>query len=67
MWLFISTVDWDSFFTLLYGSRAFLSDFVCRRDIEGFYAGPTTEHFWFNYAMGCATVTVSPEDWPVAS
>jgi len=63
---FLFTVDWDSFFTLFYGPRAFVAEFVARRRIEGFFAGPSTEHYWFNYAMGCATVTVSPEDWPVA-
>lgn len=63
---FLFTVDWDSFFTLLYGPREFVEAFVARRNIEGFFANATTEHYWFNYAMGCATVTVSPEDWPVA-
>lgn len=63
---FVFTVDWDSFFTLLYGTREFVEGFVSRRGVEGFYANATTEHYWFNYAMGCATVTVSPEDWPVA-
>jgi hypothetical protein len=63
---FLFTVDWDSFFTLLYGPREFVSAFVARRNIEGFFANGTTEHYWFNYAMGCATVTVSPEEWPVA-
>jgi hypothetical protein len=24
------------------------------------------EHFWFNYSMGCATVTISPEHWAPA-
>jgi len=63
---FLFTVDWDSFFTLLYGRRKFLRDFAARRKVEGFFANATTEHYWLNYAMGCATVTVSPEDWPVA-
>jgi Protein of unknown function (DUF2711) len=63
---FLFTVDWDSFFTLLYGPRRFIERFVARRKVEGFFANATTEHYWFNYAMGCATVTVSPEDWPVA-
>ena len=63
---FLFTVDWDSFFTLLYGPRALIAAFAARRQVEGFWAGPTTEHFWFNYAMGCATVTVSPEDWHAA-
>ncbi|HUB51481.1 MAG TPA: DUF2711 family protein [Terracidiphilus sp.] len=64
---YLFTVDWDSFFTLLYGPRKFLQDFVARRKVEGFFANATTEHYWYNYAMGCATVTVSPEHWPVAS
>ena len=63
---FLFTVEWDSFFTLLYGPREFVETFVARRGVEGFFANATTEHYWFNYAMGCATVTVSPEDWPVA-
>jgi hypothetical protein len=60
---FLFTVDWDSFFTLFYGARGFVQEFVRARKIEGFFAAPTTEHNWFNYSMGCATVTVSPEDW----
>jgi len=63
---FLFTVDWDSFFTLFYGPLEFVSDFVKRRGIEGFFANATTEHYWYNYAMGCATVTVTPEDVPVA-
>jgi hypothetical protein len=61
---FLFTVDWDSFFTLFYGPREFVSDMVHRRNLEGFFASLTTEHFWFNYSMGCATVTISPEHWP---
>ena len=60
---FLITVDWDSFFTLFYGSRAFITQVARRRNIEGFFASLTTEHFWFNYVMGCATVTISPEHW----
>jgi hypothetical protein len=60
---FLFTVDWDSFFTLFYGPRGFVQDFARARRLEGFFAAPTTEHNWFNYMMGCATVTVSPEDW----
>jgi hypothetical protein len=60
---FLFTVDWDSFFTLFYGSRAFVSDVAASLDLEGFFATPTTEHAWFNYSMGCATVTLSPEHW----
>lgn len=61
---FLFTVDWDSFFTLFYGPREFVSDVVNQCGLEGFFAGQTTEHFWFNYLMGCATVTISPEHWP---
>ena len=61
---FLFTVDWDSFFTLFYGTRAFVEKVVHERKIEGFFAAPTTEHAWFNYSFGCATVTLSPEHWP---
>jgi hypothetical protein len=61
---FLFTVDWDSFFTLFYGPRELLAEVVGRCGLEGFFAGQTTEHFWFNYLMGCATVTISPEHWP---
>jgi hypothetical protein len=60
---FLFTVDWDSFFTLFYGSRAFVADAVRRLNLEGFFATANTDHAWWNYSMGCATVTVSPEDW----
>jgi hypothetical protein len=63
---FLFTVDWDSFFTLFYGSRAFVSSVAASLDLEGFFAFPTTEHAWFNYSMGCATVTLSPEHWQTA-
>lgn len=62
---FLFTVDWDSFFTLFYGPRRFVAEVAARRGLEGFFANVTTDHFWFNYSMGCATVTVSPEHWPV--
>ena len=61
---FLFTVDWDSFFTLMYGARSVVDKFVREREIEGFFAAPTTEHGWFNYSFGCATVTLSPEHWP---
>lgn len=61
---FLFTVDWDSFFTLFYGPRAFVDQTTRRLGMEGFFAGPITEHAWFNYTMGCATVTLSPEHWP---
>ena len=60
---FLFTVDWDSFFTLFYGPRAFLSQIAAERHLEGFFATAITEHAWFNYSMGCATVTLSPEHW----
>lgn len=59
---FLFTVDWDSFFTLFYGHRAFVRSVVRAHGLEGFVPGPLTDHAWFNYTMGCATVTVSPED-----
>jgi hypothetical protein len=62
---FLFTVDWDSFFTLFYGPRQFVQQIVGRCNLEGFFAGPTTEHAWYNYNFGCATVTLSPEHWPV--
>lgn len=60
---FLFTVDWDSFFTLYYGPRNLVRETTASHDMEGFFAAPTTEHFWFNYSMGCATVTLSPDDW----
>ncbi len=63
---FLITVDWDSFFTLFYGPRAFVAEVARRRNLEGFFASQTLEHFWFNYSMGCATVTISPEHWALA-
>jgi len=60
---FLFTVEWDSFFTLFYGSRAFLTQMVQELHFEGFFATENTDHAWFNYSMGCATVTLSPEHW----
>jgi hypothetical protein len=60
---FLFTVDWDSFFTLFYGPRLLVDEVVKARGLEGFYAEKETEHFWFNWKMGCATVTVAPEGW----
>jgi hypothetical protein len=60
---FLFTVDWDSFFTLFYGSRSFLHRIGNALNLEGFFATPNTEHAWFNYIFGCATVTLSPEHW----
>jgi hypothetical protein len=64
--LFLLTVDWDSFFTLLYGPLDFVSEVVSRNKLEGFFATPTTEHFWFNYALGCCVITLTPEVWATA-
>jgi hypothetical protein len=63
---FLFTVDWDSFFTLFYGSRSFVTSVAAARNLEGFFATPNTEHAWFNYSFGCATVTLSPEHWQTA-
>ncbi|MFZ1939817.1 MAG: DUF2711 family protein [Terracidiphilus sp.] len=60
---FLFTVDWDSFFTLFYGSRDFVTRVAAERGLEGFSATANTEHAWFNYSFGCATVTLSPEHW----
>ena len=60
---FLFTVDWDSFFTLFYGPRDFVEDVVRQQKLEGFFATATTDHFWFNYSMGCCVVTLSPEGW----
>lgn len=63
---FLFTVEWDSFFTLFYGPRKFVAETARRRNLEGFFATPNTQHAWFNYSFGCAIVTVSPEDCPAA-
>jgi len=60
---FLFTVDWDSFFTLFYGPRTFVSRVAAGLNLEGFFATPNTEHAWYNYSFGCATVTLSPEHW----
>ena len=60
---FLFTVDWDSFFTLFYGTRAFVAYVASSQNLEGFFATTNTEHTWFNYSFGCATVTLSPEHW----
>lgn len=63
---FLFTVDWDSFFTLFYGSHSFVAEQARELEFEGFFATPNTDHAWFNYSMGCATVTLSPEHWQAA-
>jgi hypothetical protein len=62
---FLFTVDWDSFFTLLYGPRAFVDEMVHRNHLEGFFAQSATEHAWFNYSIGCSAVTIYPDSWIV--
>ena len=62
---FLFTVDWDSFFTLFYGPREFVAEMVRLNNLEGFFATPTTEHFWFNYSLGCSAVTVYPDSWVI--
>jgi hypothetical protein len=62
---FLLTVDWDSFFTLFYGPRVFVTEVVRRHNLEGFFATPTTEHSWFNYSYGCSAVTIYPNSWVV--
>lgn len=63
---FLFTVDWDSFFTLFYGPRAFVTEVVRQRRLEGFFASASTEHLWFRYAFGCSIVTISPGLWQPA-
>jgi hypothetical protein len=63
---FLFTVDWDSFFTLFYGPREFISEVVRKQNLDGFFATPTTEHNWFNYSLGCCVVTLAPDGWPSA-
>jgi hypothetical protein len=63
---FLLTVDWDSFFTLFYGPRAFIAETARRYNLEGFFAQPTTEHAWFNYSIGCSAVTIYPDSWITA-
>ncbi len=60
---FLFTVDWDSFFTLFYGARSFVARVAAGLNLEGFFATPNTEHAWYNYSFGCATITLSPEHW----
>ena len=62
---FLFTVDWDSFFTLFYGAREFLVQMARELEFEGFFATANTDHAWFNFSLGCATVTLSPEHWQV--
>ena len=61
---FLFTVDWDSFFTLFYGPRDFMTSVIRQQKLEGFFAEPTTEHPWFTYSLGCCVVTLTPDAWP---
>jgi hypothetical protein len=63
---FLFTVDWDSFFTLFYGQHDFINETVRRRNLEGFFATPNTDHAWFNYSLGCSAVTIYPDSWATA-
>lgn len=64
---FLFTVDWDSFFTLLYGPRALIDEAVKALRLEGFFASANTDHAWWTYSLGCATATMSPEHWQTVS
>jgi hypothetical protein len=63
---FLFTVDWDSFFTLFYSPRDLVSETVRRKNLEGFFATPNTDHAWFNYSLGCSAVTIYPDSWATA-
>ena len=41
------TVDWDSFFTLFYGSDVFLHEVVQKHSLEGFFVNPSHRHYWY--------------------
>jgi hypothetical protein len=43
--------------------RTFITRVAPAQNLEGFFATANTEHTWFNYSFGCATVTLSPEHW----
>jgi hypothetical protein len=47
---FLFTVDWDSFFTLMFGPRTLLERIIRQRNLEGFFATRNTKHFWFKDA-----------------
>jgi hypothetical protein len=42
-----------------------VAEVVRRKNLEGFFATPTTEHSWFNYSLGCSAVTIYPDSWVV--
>jgi hypothetical protein len=48
---FLMTVDWDSFFTVLFGSKELLAQLTTRDGAEGFVATSATKHFWFDAAL----------------
>ncbi len=41
--------------------RAFITRVCSALNLKGFFATPNTEHACFNYTLGCATITLSPE------
>lgn len=43
---FLITVDWDSFFTLICGRRAFVERLVSDEGLEGFFCERATTHYW---------------------
>lgn len=45
------TVDWDSFFTLLYGPRALVTRVVEDRVLEGFFVTDSTRHNWWQESI----------------
>lgn len=44
---FLFVVAWDSYFTLFFGSREFVSQVVRDRQIEGFFATDKIRHTWW--------------------
>lgn len=40
------TVDWDDFFTIIYGSRNELTAFLKQHHLEGFFCDDHTQHEW---------------------
>lgn len=42
----LATVDWDDFFTVIYGSRDELASFLKNNPLEGFFCDDQTLHTW---------------------
>jgi hypothetical protein len=42
----LATVDWDDFFTVIYGSRSELMAFLKQNPLEGFFCDDQTQHGW---------------------